>query len=104
MLVFSPIFYLHRDRVAALTLETNLPTVSEYAAEYGTLMSYGPELGENMKRAVYYVDRLLKGTQTSELPVEQLSKLKLIVNLRTAKALGVKILEATLVRADEVIR
>ena len=104
LLVFSPIFYLHRDRVAALTLETKLPTVSEYAAEYGTLMSYGPELGENMKRAVYYVDRLLKGAQPSELPVEQLSKLKLIVNLRTAKALGIKIPEAILVRADEVIR
>jgi ABC-type uncharacterized transport system substrate-binding protein len=104
LLVFSPIFYVHRDRVAALAIETKLPTISPYAAWYGTFMSYGPDIGESLKRAAYYVDRLLKGAQPSELPVEQLSKIKLIVNLRTAKALGIKIPEAILVRADEVIQ
>ena len=95
-LVFSPLFYVHRDRVAALALETKLPTASAYAAEMNTLMSYGPDAGESLKRAAYYVDRLLKGAQPSQLPVEQLSKLKLIVNLRTAKTLGIKIPEAIL--------
>jgi putative ABC transport system substrate-binding protein len=104
LLLWSPIFYLYRDRVAALTLETKLPTVSGYAALQGTLMSYGPDAGESLRRAGYYVDRLLKGAQPSELPVEQLSKLKLIVNLRTAKALGIRIPASILVRADDVIQ
>ena len=67
-------------------------------------MSYGPVTGEGLKRAGYYVDRLLKGARPSELPIEQLSKLKLIVNLRTAKTLGIRMPEAVLVRADELIQ
>jgi len=67
-------------------------------------MSYGPDSAESYKRAAYYVDRLLKGAKPSDLPVEQLSRLKLVVNLKTAKALGIKIPESILVRADEVIR
>jgi len=102
LLVFSAIFYLHRDQVEALSLETKLPTVSPLP-EYGTLIAYGPDNSENMKRAAYYVDRLLKGAKPSDLPLEQLSRLKLVVNLKTAKALRIKIPEAILVRADEVI-
>jgi len=67
-------------------------------------MSYGPDTGDGLKHAAYYVDRLLKGAKPADLPVEQLSKLRLVVNLKTAKALGIKIPEAMLVRADEVIR
>jgi putative ABC transport system substrate-binding protein len=67
-------------------------------------MSYGPDSAESYKRAASYVDRLLKGAKPSDLPVEQLSRLKLVVNLKTAKALGIKIPESILVRADEVIR
>jgi len=104
LLTFSPIFYLHRDRVAALATEAKLPTISAYAADYGTLMSYGIDLSESVKRATYYVDRLLKGAKPSDLPVEQLSRLKLVVNLKTARALGIKLPESILVRADEVIR
>ena len=67
-------------------------------------MSYGADPFEAWRRAAYYVDRLLKGTRASELPVEQVSKFKLTVNLKTAKALKVTLPESILLRADEVIR
>ena len=104
LLLWTPIFYVYRDRVAALALETKLPTVSSSAGSLGTLLSYGPDPSENMKRTAYYVDRLLKGAKPGDLPVEQLSKLKLVINLKTAKALGIKIPQAILVRADEMIQ
>ena len=103
LLIWSPMFYVYRDRVSALALETKLPTIGTYM-DLGTLMSYGPVTGEGLKRAGYYVDRLLKGARPSELPIEQLSKLKLIVNLKTAKTLGIKMPEAVLLRADELIQ
>ena len=67
-------------------------------------MSYGHALTERNRRAAYYVDRLLKGAKPGDLPVQQISSLKLAVNLKTAKALGITIPESILVRADEVIR
>jgi putative ABC transport system substrate-binding protein len=72
--------------------------------EAGGLMSYGPDTLDTFGRAAYYVDRLLKGATPAELPVEQVSKIKLMVNLKTAKALGITIPESILLRADEVIR
>ena len=106
MLLTSPIFYVHRDRIAALALGLGLPTISanKYLTAAGALMSYGIDFSENWKRTAYYVDRLLKGAKPSDLPVEQMSKFKLIVNLKTAKALGIAIPESILVRADEVIQ
>ena len=106
MLVWSPAFYLHRARIAGLALEAALPTVTDLdvLAEAGCLLSYGSDSYFPFERAAYFVDRLLKGAKAAELPVEQISKLKLVVNLKTAKALGVKIPESILVRADEVIR
>ena len=103
LLVFSPIFYLHRDRVTALTLETKLPTISPLAG-YGTLIAYGPDNTENMTRAAYYVDRLLKGAKPGDLPVEQLSAVRLFLNLKMAKELGITIPQSLVLRADEVIR
>jgi putative ABC transport system substrate-binding protein len=106
MLLTSPIFYVHRDRVAGLALGLGLPTISanKYLTAAGALMSYGIDFSENWKRTAYYVDRLLKGAKPSDLPVEQVSKFKLIINLKTAKALGITIPESILLRADEVIR
>jgi putative ABC transport system substrate-binding protein len=106
MLLWSPAFYIHRARIAALALEAALPTVTDLdvLAEAGCLLSYGSDSYFPFERAAYFVDRLLKGAKAAELPVEQISKLKLVVNLKTAKALGVKIPESILVRADEVIR
>ena len=67
-------------------------------------MSYGADLSAAWRRTAYYVDRLLQGASPGELPVEQTSKLKLVVNLKTAKTLGITIPESILLRADEVIR
>ena len=106
MLLWSPAFYIHRARIAGLALEAALPTVTDLdvLAEAGCLLSYGSDSYFPFERAAYFVDRLLKGAKAAELPVEQISKLKLVVNLKTAKTLGVKIPESILVRADEVIR
>jgi len=104
LIVWSPTFYVNRDRVAELQLETGLPTISVASSEGAVLMSYGADPFEAWRRAAYYVDRLLKGTRASELPVEQVSKFKLTVNLKTAKALKVTLPESILLRADKVIR
>ena len=106
VLLGSPMWYVHRTRVAMLALDARLATVAmiDQAVEAGVLMSYGQDLSEVWARTAYYVDRLLKGAKASDLPVEQVSKLKLAVNLKTAKALGVNIPESILLRADEVIR
>jgi putative ABC transport system substrate-binding protein len=106
ILLSSPIFYLHRNRIGALGLQTKLPVISAFkpVAEAGALMSYGPDIDAVWRRTAYYVDRLLKGAAPADLPVEQASKLMLVVNLETARALGVSIPESILLRADEVIR
>ncbi len=106
ILMSSPLFYIHRRQIGALSLQARLPVISAFnpVAEAGALMSYGPDVPAAWRRAAYYVDRLLKGAAPGELPVEQAWKLKLAVNLKTAKALGITIPESILLRADEVIR
>ena len=106
MWTWSPVPWVHKARVAQLAIEAKLASIGEYIeyVEVGGLMSYGSSNPDNWARAVYYVDRLLKGTKVAELPVEQVSTFKLAVNLKTAKALGIKIPESVLMRADEVIR
>ena len=103
---WSPALWIHKVRFAQLALEAKLPSISEFFqhVEAGGLMSYGSLIPDNWVRAVYYVDRLLKGAQVADLPVEQVSTYKLALNLKTAKALGIKIPESVLMRADEVIR
>ena len=104
LLVWTPTFNAHRDQVAALASKARLPTVAPFAIKDGTLISYGADSNASFKRVAYYVDRLLKGAKPSELPVEQISTLKLVVNLKTAKALGITIPGVILMCADEVIR
>ena len=104
LLVWTPTFNAHRDQVAALASKARLPTVAPFAMKDGTLISYGADSNASFKRVAYYVDRLLKGAKPSELPVEQVSKFRLVVNLRIAQALGVKIPQSILLRTDEVIR
>lgn len=103
LLMWSPMFYLNGDRIAALAIEYKLPIVSG-VLEVGAFMSYGSDRIETQKRSCYYADRLLKGAKPSELPVEEVSTVRLTVNLRTAKALGISIPDSILARADEVVR
>jgi putative ABC transport system substrate-binding protein len=92
--------------IAPLALKHRLPSISQprVYAEAGGLMSYGPNTADSYRHAATYVDKILKGAKPADLPVEQPTKFELAVNLKTAKALGLKIPESIRIRADEVIR
>jgi len=96
----------HRRQILDLAAKHSLPVVSIYRdfAESGGLIAYGPSLDVVYRRAAAYVDMLLKGEAASDLPIEQPTKFDLVVNLKTAKALGITIPQAVLLRADEVIQ
>ena len=99
------VMFGNRKRVAEIALKQRLPTIHSFPPEVedGGLMFYGPSNGENYRRAAALTERILKGKRPGELPVERPTKFELIINLKTAKALGLTISEAFLVRADQVI-
>ena len=101
----SSAFNANRQKLVALSGKYRLPTVWEHRqfAESGGLISYGPDIPELYRAAARYVDRILKGANPAELPVERASKFDLVVNLRTARAMGLTIPQSVLVRADRVI-
>src|SRR3954447_3593609 len=101
----EPMFYGERRRIAALAIAARLPTmfVAREHVEAGGLMSYGGNVRANVQHAADYVDKILKGAKPADLPVEQPTKLDLVINIRTARAIGLTISEAFLLRADEVI-
>jgi putative tryptophan/tyrosine transport system substrate-binding protein len=101
----SPLIFAQRSRIAELALNTRLATISLFTLfpRSGGLMGYGPNFAEMWKRAATYVDRILRGTKAGELPIERPSKFELVINLKTAKALGLEMPPTLLVRADEVI-
>ena len=103
--VVDPITITAAPKIAELAAAHQLPAVYQ-AREFvtaGGLMSYGPSLKDNFRRAATYVDKIIKGAKPADLPVEQPTKFELIINLKTAKALGLTLPESLLARADELI-
>ena len=103
--VTDPLVTTNQNRINTLVLDARLPTVHGFRehVETGGLISYGPSFTDLFRRAAFYVDRILRGTNPADLPVEQPIKFELAINLTTAKALGLKIPESFLLRADVVI-
>jgi putative ABC transport system substrate-binding protein len=101
----NPLTLAYRTRIAELAAKARLPTIYLYRAHVhaGGLISYGPDLPDMFRRAGGYVGRILGGTKPADLPIERPVRFDMVVNLRTAKALGITIPEMLLVRADEVI-
>jgi len=106
MILASPHFYVARDQIAKLALQYRLPTIGggDPLVRAGGLISYGPDQLATFGRTAYFVDRVLKGASPAGLPIEQPTQYLLVVNLKTAKALGITIPQSILLRADEVIR
>jgi len=98
-------FFVQRQRIAALALDRRLPTISwdSQITEAGCLVSYGANLGEHFRSGIVYVDKVLKGAKPSDLPVEQSSEFNFVINMKTAKAIGVTVPQTILLRADRVI-
>jgi ABC-type uncharacterized transport system substrate-binding protein len=105
LVVASPLFGSQRTLLAELALKHRLPGMfgNKENVETGGLMSYAADLNDLHRRAATYIDKILKGIKPADLPVEQASKYQLVINLKTAKALGLAIPESFLLRADEVI-
>jgi ABC-type uncharacterized transport system substrate-binding protein len=103
--VEDPLTADHRTRIAEFTTREQLPSlhgIREFVA-VGGLMSYGANLPDLFRRAAYYVDKILRGAKPADLPVQQPTKFELVINLKTAKALGLELPAGVLARADELI-
>jgi putative ABC transport system substrate-binding protein len=96
----------NQKRIVGFTLKSRLPSVygGREAVEAGGLMSYGADLTDRHRRVAYYIDRILKGAKPADLPVEQPTKFELVINLKTAKQIGLTIPQSVLYRADKVIK
>jgi putative ABC transport system substrate-binding protein len=105
VVVVDPLTVRYRERVVELTNKNRLPTMYGFRefADAGGLMAYGVHVPDLCRRAAIYVDKILKGAKTSDLPVEQPTKFEFVINAKTAKALGLTIPQTLLVFADDVI-
>ena len=106
LLTGDPMFFVHRARLADLAMKSRLPSMSTQAqwVDAGGLVSYGPSLPDQWRRAATYVDKILRGAKPADLPIEQPAKFELVINLRTARELGITMPQSILQRADEVIQ
>lgn len=105
LILTSALFYGERERISAFALKNRIPTVageSEFV-DAGMLMAYATQYTEMFRHAAVYVKKVLAGVKPADLPVEQPTKFELVINLKTAKTLGIKIPQSVLVRADRVI-
>jgi putative ABC transport system substrate-binding protein len=102
----SPLFGLHRIRIADFLLQRGIPTIGHdrSLAVDGMLMSYGPSIADSWYRGAAYVDKILKGAKPADLPIDEPTKFELVINLKTAKTLGLTIPQSIMVRADEIIQ
>ena len=102
----SPLMGPNRKRIVAFALKSRLPSVSGSGGfvDAGVLMYYGADTADSYRRVAYFVDRILKGTKPADLPVEQPMRFEFIINLKTAKKIGVIIPQWTLMKATKVIR
>ncbi len=106
LIVLSPIYAAYRNEIIDFTTKTSVPLIFDtkgLAGEPGALLSYGVDISMLFRRAATFVDKILKGAKPADLPVEQPTKFELVINLKTAKALGLTIPPTLLARADEVI-
>jgi len=106
VVVFAePLSFQHRRHIVDLATKHRLPTTSLYSefVHSGGVLSYGPNLTDYWRRAARYVDEILKGAKPADLPVEQPTRFELVINLKTAKTLGLTIPQSLLLRADQVI-
>ncbi len=103
--LLDPVTFSHRKEIATFAAASRLPSMYEVRefVDAGGLMSYGATVADLWRRAATYVDRILKGAKPADLPVEQAMKFELVINLKTAKALGLTIPQSLLIRADQVI-
>jgi putative ABC transport system substrate-binding protein len=103
--VTDPLVFSNRMKINSLALDARLPTICDYReyAEAGCLLSYGPSFPALWRRAADQVDKILRGTKPGKIPVEQPTKFEFVINLKTAKALGLTLPASLLARADDVI-
>jgi putative ABC transport system substrate-binding protein len=106
VVIGNPVYFAARSQLTDLAARHRLPAIygSRQYVDAGGLMAYGPSLADLVRRTATYADKLLRGAKAGELPVEQPTKFELLVNLKPAKALGLKIPQSVLTRADEVIQ
>jgi putative ABC transport system substrate-binding protein len=106
LVLADPFTVSQRARIVEFAAEHRLPAIYENSdfVEAGGLMSYGPNISDLFRRAATYVDKILKGAKPGDLPIEQPTKFELVINLKTAKALGIVVPLSLLARADEVIQ
>ena len=106
LVIDAPVINSSRRELLALAAKLGIPviTAGNVYVRDGALLSYGADYSDLFRRAAVYVDKILKGAKPADLPIEQPTKFELVINLKTAKALGLDILESILLRADEVIR